>query len=74
MRRDRSFGGRVRYYYSSGDRREPRKYLRRSGRYMRMEGLPLLQPVATEPPGDVLAGALDTGRLTRQVKRPIFDR
>jgi hypothetical protein len=41
---------------------------------MRMEGLPLLQPVATGPPGDVLAGALDTGRLTRQVKRPIFDR
>jgi hypothetical protein len=37
-------------------------------------GLPLLQPVATGPPGDVLAGALDTGRLTRQVKRPIFDR
>jgi hypothetical protein len=36
--------------------------------------LPLLQPVATGPPGDVLAGALDTGRLTRQVKRPIFDR
>jgi len=26
MRRDRSFGGRVRYYYySSGDRREPRR-------------------------------------------------
>jgi hypothetical protein len=41
---------------------------------MRMEGLPLLQPVATGPPGDVLAGALDTGRLARQVKRPIFDR
>jgi hypothetical protein len=32
------------------------------------------QGQTTGPPGDVLAGALDTGRLTRQVKRPIFDR